>query len=115
MMKTYKPYLSLSKSSTKYELGVVVTALKNQTIASIHQEEIIKDNNTCWGVIITFSDATQLVNGPESPIFSTTVDIALEKSASYKKILCFTRISSSEGIYGPSEGEETSIDFEDGK
>lgn len=112
-MKTYKPYLSLSKSSTKYELGVVVTALKNQTITSIHQEEIKQEYNTCWGIIITFSDTIQLVNGPESPIFSTTIDIALDKSASYKKIICSTWISSSGGKFGPSEGGSTSIDFDD--
>ena len=114
-MKTYKPYLSLSKNTTKYELGVIVTAVKNQTITSIHQEEIKKDINSYWGVIITLSDATQLVNGPENPIFSTTVDIALEKSASYQKILCCTQISTSGGKFGPSEGDDTEIDFGDGK
>lgn len=112
-MKAYKPYLSISKSSTKYELGVVVTALKNQTITSIHHEEIKQENNTCWGVIITFSDAIQLVNGPENPIFSTTIDIALDKSASYKKIICSTWISPSGGKFGPAEGGSTSIDFDD--
>lgn len=114
MMKTYKPYLSLSKSSKKYELGVVVTALKNQTITSIHQEEIKKDNQSYWGIIITLSDATQLVNGPESPVFSTTIDIALDKTASYQKILCSTWISPSGGKFGPAEGGSTSIDFDDG-
>lgn len=113
MMKTYKPYLSLSKSSTKYELEVVVTALKNQTITSIHHEEIIKDNQSYWGIIITLSDAIQLVNGPENPIFSTTIDIELDKSASYKKIICSTWISPSEGKFGPAEGGSTSIDFDD--
>lgn len=114
-MKTYKPYLSLSKNSSKYELGVIVMATKSQTITRIHQEEIIKNNESFWGVILTLSDATQLVNGPESPVFSTTVDIALEKSASYQKILCCTRIASSDGKFGPSEGEDTEIGFGDGK
>lgn len=114
-MKTYKPYLSLNENSTKYELGVIISALKNQTITSIHQEEIIKNNQLYWGVIITLSDATQLVNGPEYPVFSTTVDIALEKSASYQTILCCTRIASSEGKFGPSEGDDTAIGFGDGK
>lgn len=113
-MKTYKPYLSLSKNDSKYELGVILTSLKDQTIVRISQEEIIKDNNPYWGVIITLSDVTRLVNGPESPIFSTTVDIALDKSASYRKILCTTRIVPSDGKLGPSEGGSTSIDFEDG-
>lgn len=114
-MKTYKPYLSLSKNTTKYDLGVIVMAIKNQTITSIHQEEIKKGDQSYWGVIITLSDVTQLVNGPENPVFSTTVDIALEKSASYQKILCCTRISSSEGKFGPSEGGDTEIGFGDGK
>lgn len=114
-MKTYKPYLSLSTKTMKYELGVIVTALKNQTITSIHQEEIIKNNQSYWGVIITLSDATQLVNGPENPVFSTDIDIALDKSASYQKILCCTRIAYSEGQLGPSEGDDTAIGFGDGK
>lgn len=113
-MKTYKPYVSLSKNSTKYELGVIVAGLKNQTITSIHQEEIQKGDHSYWGVIITLSDATQLVNGPESPVFSSTVDIALEKSASYQKVLCCTRIATSEGKFGPGEGEDTEIGFGDG-
>lgn len=114
-MKTYKPYLSLSKNVTKYELEVIVTALKNQTITSIHQEEIIKDDISYWGVIITLSDQTQLVNGPENPVFSSTVDIALDKSESYQKVLCCTQIITSEGTFGPAEGGSTPIDFEDGK
>ncbi|HET6555692.1 MAG TPA: hypothetical protein VFG54_00165 [Prolixibacteraceae bacterium] len=114
-MKTYKPYLSLGKNSTKYELGVIVAALKNQTITSIHQEEIKKGDHSYWGVIITLSDATQLVNGPENPVFSTTIEIALERSASYQKILCCTQISTSAGKFGPSEGDDTEIGFGDGK
>lgn len=112
-MKTYKPYLSLSKSSAKYELGVIVTAVKDQTILGIRQEEVKKGNDACWGVIITLSDATQLVNGPENPIFSSIIDIALDKSASYKKILCSTEISVSKGKYGPAAGDNTTIDFGD--
>lgn len=114
-MKTYKPYLSLTKNTSKYELGVIVSAVKDQTIIGIRQEEIKKGKDSCWGVIITFSDMTQLVNGPENPIFSTNVDIALDKSAGYKKILCITEISVSNGKYGPPAGEGTAIDFEDGQ
>lgn len=113
-MKTYKPYLSLSKNTEKYELGVIVTTLKNQTITSIHQEEIIKDNHPYWGVILTLSEATQLINGPENPVYSATVGIALDKSATYRQILCSTRIVTSEGPYGPSDGESSSINFDDG-
>ena len=114
-MKTYKPYLSLSKNAGKYELGAIVTTGKNQTITSIRQEEIKSGNDKYWGVIITLSDATQLVNGPESPVFSATVDIALNKSASYKKIMCSTEISVSGGKLGPAAGDNTSIDFDDGQ
>lgn len=113
-MKTYKPYLSLTKNTSKYELGVIVTAVKDQTIIGIRQEEVKKGKDSCWGVIITLSDAIQLVNGPENPIFSATVDIALDKSEKYKKILCVTEISVSNGKYGPSAGDDSAIDFDDG-
>lgn len=113
-MKTYKPYLSLSKKTSKYELGVIVSAVKDQTITSIRQEEIKKGNNSYWGVTFTLSDAVQLVNGPENPIFSTAVDVELDKSAKYKKILCVTEISVSDGKYGPSAGDDSTIDFDDG-
>ncbi|MDP2336307.1 MAG: hypothetical protein Q8N05_07630 [Bacteroidota bacterium] len=112
-MKTYKPYLSLTNNSEKYELGVIVTAVKDQTISSIRQEEVKKGNDSYWGVIITLSDATQLVNGPENPIFSANVEIALDKSTNYKKIQCRTEISLSDGRFGPAEGGNTSIDFGD--
>lgn len=114
-MKTYKPYLSLSKNAEMYELGVIVTAVKGQTIAGIRQEEVKKGNDSYWGVIITFSDATQLVNGPENPIFSATVEIALDKSMNYKRIQCRTEISIPDSRFGPSKGDDTSIDFDDGE
>ncbi|MDO9615487.1 MAG: hypothetical protein Q7J86_13305 [Bacteroidota bacterium] len=112
-MKTYKPYLSLTKNTSKYELGVIVTAVKDQTITGIRQEEVKKGKDTCWGVIITLSDTIQLVNGPENPVFSATVDIELDKSLKYKKISCSTEISVSNGKYGLPAGDDTSIDFED--
>ena len=43
-----------------------------------------------------------------------TVDIALEKSASYKRIVVSTHISLSDGKFGPGAGENTTIDFDDG-
>jgi hypothetical protein len=55
-----------------------------------------------------------LVNGPENPIFSTNVEIALDKSANYKKIICRTEISVIDSKDGPAEGGSTSIDFSDG-
>lgn len=112
-MKTHKPYLSLNKNARTYELGVIVSAAKNQTITDIRQEEVKSGNDLCWGVILTLSDATQLVNGPEAPVFSATIAIPLDKSEKYKKIRCYTRISVSEGKYGPGEGEDSSIDFGD--
>ena len=113
-MKTYKPYLSLSKNTSKYKLGVIITAAKDQTITSIRQEPVKKGNDQYWGVIITLSDSTQLINGPENPIFSTSVDIALDKSAKYRKIQCCTEISFSDGKYGPPAESDTTIDFSDG-
>lgn len=112
-MKTYKPYLSLTKTTSKYELGVIVTAVKNQTITGIRQEEVKSGKNSCWGVIITLSDTIQLVNGPEYPIFSATVDIALDKSLKYKKIICSTEISFPDGKCGHPENSDTSVDFDD--
>ncbi len=112
-MKTYKPYLCLSKNAGTYLLGVIVTATKDQTIISIRQEEVKAANDQYWGVIITLSDATRLVNGPENPIFSTNVEIALDKSVNYKKIICRTEISVTESKDGPAEGGNTSIDFSD--
>ena len=112
-MKPNKPYLSLSKKTSKYELGVILAAVKDQTIVSIRQEEVKIGNDSYWGVIITLSDVIQLVNGPENPIFSATIDIALDRSASYKKILCSTVISLSDGKLGPAAGDDTTIDFDD--
>ena len=112
-MKTYKPYLSLTKVTGKYELCAIVTASKGQTITGIRQEEVKSSGQPYWGVIITLSDSTELVNGPENPIFSTTVDIMLDKSVNYEKILCSTEIVLADGKYGPPAGEPTPINFDD--
>lgn len=112
-MKTYKPYLSLTKATGKFELCAIVTASKGQTITGIRQEEVKASGQPYWGVIITLSDSTQLVNGPENPIFSTTVNIGLDKSKSYEKILCSTEISFSDGTYGPPASDPTPINFND--
>lgn len=112
-MKTYKPYLSLSKKNEKYELAVIVNAAKDQTITGIRQEEVKSGNDKYWGVIITLSDATRLINGPENPIFSSIVEISLDKSASYKKIMCSNEIPVSDGRFGPAAGGNTSVDFGD--
>ena len=112
-MKTNRPYLSVTKNTPEYELGVTLTTAKDQTITSIRQEEIKSGNQTYWGVILTLSDTTQLVNGPINPIYSTTVGIALDK-ASYKKIVCSTELTSTSGKYTDPSGGNTTIDFNDG-
>lgn len=112
-MKTYKPYLSLSKKASKFQMGVIVTAQRAQTITNIRQEEVKTSSESYWGVIVTLSDSTQLVNGPENPVFSAMVDIALDKSESYKKIVCSTEISLTDGELGTSTGDNTTIDFGD--
>ncbi len=113
-MKSYKPYLSLSKASSHYELGVVLNCSQDQTIASIEQQEISTETKKYWGVVVTLSTGTQLMNGPENPIFSSTVPIALDKSKSYKTIKCVVQQKVKEGEYGPAQDEETDIDFGDG-
>lgn len=112
-MKTYRPYLSLSKNPANYQLGVIINAVKDQTIVHIRQEEVKKGNNTYWGVIVTLSNSAQLMNGPENPIFSVAVDIALDKSESYQTIMCSTEISVPKGKLGPAAGDNTTIGFGD--
>lgn len=113
-MKAYKPYVNLTQEEEQFKLGVVFAATKDQTIASIRQEQVMKDDKPCWGVIISISSATQIVNGPDIPVFSTDIDIALDKSLDYSKIVCFTEIITPDGRFGPQQGESTSIDFGDG-
>ena len=113
-MKIYKPYLSLSKTAKNYELDVVLSSRNDQTIASIEQQEVKKGDKAYWGVIITFSTETQIVNGPEKPIFSTVAKIDLDKSIRYKTIKCIVRQKVEEGC-APARDEESDIDFNDGK
>lgn len=114
-MKSYKPYLSLSKTTKNYELGVVLSASKNQTVTSIEQQEIVKNEQAYWGVILTLSAQTQLVNGPDTPIFSSLVRIPLEKGEDYKTIKCIARQQMEDGEMGPPLDEDSDIDFSDGK
>ncbi|KOH45773.1 hypothetical protein [Sunxiuqinia dokdonensis] len=114
-MKSYKPYLSLSKTTKNYELGVVLSASKNQTVTSIEQEEVVKNEQAYWGVILTLSTQTQLVNGPDTPIFSSLVHIPLEKGEAYKTIKCIVRQKMEDDEMGPPPDEYTDIDFGDGK
>lgn len=113
-MKKYKPYLSLGKTAQYFELDVVLSAARDQTITNIRQEEINKGGNVYWGVIITLSSETQLANGPETPIFSTTVQIDLDKPAVYKTVKCIVRQKFPEGQCAPPADEESDIDFDDG-
>ncbi|MGQ7868534.1 hypothetical protein [Sunxiuqinia sp. sy24] len=112
-MKSYKPYLSLSKTTENYVLDVVLTAAKKQTITSITQQEVNKGDKTYWGVIITVSTTTQLMNGPENPIFSTSASISLEKANEYQTIKCLVRQKMQESELGPPKDEESDIDFID--
>jgi hypothetical protein len=112
-MKSYKPYLSLSKNDKNYKLEVVILAGKDQTITNIRQDEVKKGNELYWGVILTLSDAVRLVNGSDNPVFSATIDIATDKSVNYKKILCCAEVSFSDGNYGPPASEDTAVDFDD--
>ena len=112
-MKSYKPYLSLTKTIENYILDIVLSASKSQTIVSIKQQEVEKDGKKYWGVIITLSTTTQLVNGPEIPIFSTTVDVPLVTSQKYKTIKCIVEQAVSKGKMGPPTDEESDIDFGD--
>jgi hypothetical protein len=113
-MKSYKPYLSLSKSVENYVLDVVFSASKLQTIASIQQQEIVVEGKAYWGVIITLSTTSQIVNGPDVPIFSTTADISFDKAGEYKTIKCVVRQVVPDGEVGPARDKETDVDFIDG-
>lgn len=113
-MKIQKPYLSLTKNTKAYELGVTLTTAKDQMIIGVRQQEVTSGDQPYWGVIITVADGVPMVNGPENPIFSATVDIALDKSESYQKILCSTEIGSISGDIGVATGDSTPIDFSDG-
>ena len=113
-MKIYKPYLSLSKTTESYVLDIVLSTSKEQTITSITQEEVTEGTKTFWGVIITLSTETQLANGPENPIFSTTVKVDLNKSKTYKTIRCIVHQTVESGKYKSAKDEESDVDFIDG-
>jgi hypothetical protein len=111
----YKPYLSLSKTTKNYELDVVLSSRNDHTITNIRQEEVKKNEKAYWGVIITLTAETQIVNGPETPIFSTTAKIDLNKSETYKTIKCIVQQKVEEAECGPAEDEESDVDFDDGE
>ena len=116
-MKTYKPYLSLSKgSSGDFKLDVVFQSPKSQNIVSIEQQEITQSGKTYWGVIISVSSDIQVICGPESNVLFASVSIASDTASSYQTIKCIVQVTSSlnEGQVGNPVGDETDIDFTDG-
>ena len=113
-MKMYKPYLSLSKTAENYELDIVLSCRKDQTVYCIKQEEVKTGEKVYWGVIIMVSTDTQLVNGPENPVFSTTARIPHERSERYKTIKCIVHQDVEMGEYGPAKDQDSDIDFDDG-
>ncbi len=113
-MKTFKPYLSLSKTIDNYVLSVVLSVPKEYSVEKIEQQEIDTGEKQYWGVIITVSDKTQLVNGPDVQVLSTSANIDLDKSETYQTIRCVVQPRTTEDGYGPSEDESGDIDFEDG-
>lgn len=113
-MKTFKPYLLLSKTIDSYVLSVVLSVPKEFSIEKIEQQEINTGTKQYWGVIITVSDKTQLVNGPDVQILSTFETIDLNKSETYETIRCVVQPRTLDDGYGPSQDEDGDIDFGDG-
>jgi len=112
-MKTYKPYLALSKgSSGNYTLDAVFQCPRTQNIVSITQQEIVQSGKTYWGVVISVSSDIQLMCGPELNVLFTSVEIE-SAASSYGTIKCIVQqVSSAE--YGNPTDQETDIDFGDG-
>ena len=113
-MKTFKPYLALSKTIDNYVLSVVLSIPKEYSIEKIEQQEIDISGDKYWGVIITVSDLTQLMNGPDLQILSTSANIGLNKSVTYQTIKCVVQPRIASDGYGPAQDEESEIDFGDG-
>jgi len=112
-MKTYKPYLALTKgTSGNYTLDAVFQCPKTQNIFSIDQQAITTNGKTYWGVIVSVSSDIQLMCGPELNVLFTSV--AIDASASsYGTVKCIVQQTKS-GEFGDPEDEETDIDFGDG-
>ncbi|MGQ8335214.1 hypothetical protein ACUNWD_01605 [Sunxiuqinia sp. A32] len=112
-MKVFKPYLSLSKTIESYLLEVVLAVSKNYSIEKIEQQEIEVADALYWGVIISVSTRTQLVNGPELPVLSSVVAIDLDKSETYSKIKCIVEQILPEGDLGHAQNAESDLNFDD--
>ena len=113
-METFKPYLSIEKTSENYLLTAVLSVPAKHTIEKIVQQEIDISGTKYWGVVITVSEKTSLMNGPELPILSTQAAIDLNKAETYQTIKCVVEPIGSGDGYGPSQFKDTDIDFADG-
>ncbi len=116
-MKTYKPYLALTKGTNDYLLDVVFQTTKENNIVKISQEEITKNGKTYWGVVISLSSDIQLMCGPDENVISTTVSISDTVAQQYQTIKCIVQVVQSikenPDFTGEKE-EETDIDVIDG-
>lgn len=112
-MKTYKPYLALTKgSSGNHTLDAVFQCPRTQNIVSIEQKEITQNEKTYWGVIISVSSNIQLMCGPEMNVLFTSVELNPSVS-NYKTIKCVVQ-QAPQGTLAGVEPEETDIDVLDG-
>lgn len=117
-MKTYKPYLSLTKgSSGDYTLDAVFLSPKSQNIISIEQKELTQSGKTYWGVVISVSSDIQIICGPESNVLFTTVPVAGHIASTYKTTKCRVQViqSLTGTSLGDAEADDTDVDFDDGK
>lgn len=112
-MELFKPYLSLRKNDESYKLEFVVSCKGDQTIESIEQNEIKINNKKYWGVIVTLSNRSQLVNGTENLIFSSVVTIEAKKSIDYSTIKCIIMQTRIDDLLQPTQTEVSNIDFSD--
>ncbi|WP_423128552.1 hypothetical protein [Gaoshiqia sp. Z1-71] len=114
-MKIFKPYLSLGKNTENYLLEVVFSTLRTKNIESIEQKEIVREEKTYWGVVVTLSSKIQAVNAPEPLILAASVNIDLTIPQKYRTIKCVIQQAdeTEELLKTSSVREETDIDFED--
>ncbi len=112
-MKKFKPYLCLSKKDDSYELSFAVCCKSDQTIESIVQHKVEYNKKDYWGVIVTLSNQTQLVNSPQNPIYSSVVKIDPKNSLDFSTIKCIVMQSSIDDLLQPTQTEASDIDFSD--
>ena len=110
-MVKFKPYLFLIKKANVYELNFAIACKANQTIESIDQQA--SSDNKFWDVFVVISDTTQLVNAPETLVFSSRVEIDAEVAEKYKTIRCSVVQKTYGNHNSPSAIDTSTIDFED--